>query len=104
MGANNFPRAVQERQLREHIEKKRVGQRFSHNSEKEFLLMRKKGCVPDPPGHWVPPNVTMKAFESLLNWLKQTQNAGPLKFCARFPVLRLPSAVLLLPGTRTAGG
>lgn len=51
MGANNFPRAVQERQLREHIEKKRVGQRFSHNSEKEFLLMRKKGCVPDPPGH-----------------------------------------------------
>lgn len=52
MGANHSPRAVQQTQVVEHVEKKNVSQQFSHNSEMEFLLMKKiKGCVPDLPGH-----------------------------------------------------
>lgn len=42
MGANHSSRAVQERQVIEHVEKKNVSQQFSHNSEKEFLLMKEK--------------------------------------------------------------
>lgn len=74
MGANHSSRVVQERQVVGQVEKKNVSQQFSYNSENEFLLMKKQGCVPDLPGHTMPPIFTMKSLkiESPLNQLKQT--------------------------------
>lgn len=92
MGANHSSRVVQERQVIGQVEKKNVSQKFSCNSEKAFLLMKKQGCVPDLPGHRMPPVFTMKSLkiEPPLNQLKQTQCTVLLKVCARSSVGACP--------------
>lgn len=61
-------------------------------------------CVPDLPGHRMPPTFTIKSLkiESPLNQLKQTQCTVLLNVCAHSSVLCLPSAGLILSETSTA--